>query len=495
MQKIKYLLLALIINKTISTEFLEEKGVSILSTNKFDEFLSQKKYSLILTYLPNCAHCKDVFKYLPSLTKKLKEIKVNVGKFNAESNNDYNTKINTNQFPDLRLYINDLFIEYPYQLEEDKIYNWVNNLVNKNFDLQPIKNQRELDRVLKKNLALIFKYDKKDLKTLELIKNFSVIYNTKVYIYEAKGLKNFKHDKDDYLFYLHRNFDDGAKSFTAGKEGFPAMILQKFMAMFSFPSMNKMGEKETQNIFKNKLKTLFVYDENYDSDLVKRVKKLALKYKGKLHFVMSNKKEVNAETLANLIAIEELPAVRILGFGNGTFLKYKPDDLTKASLTKFIENAIADKNEVFYKKEAIPKKQGFVKKVVRDNYKKIVLKSKKHVFVAFTTDWCEHCKEVDTAFSDVKKNILPEEKNTVIFAKANYSKNDFDIVIKSFPTIYLFKKGNKKNPIEYDLIRDWEVMLDFIGEKINKRLFTRVMPEEVKENQPKMPENGEQVEL
>lgn len=490
---LKFIFLTFLTQNLITQNIKTENGISILTTNKLSNFTTSNKNSLILTYLPNCVHCKNILNFLPSLSEKLKTLNINVGKLNAESNKDFKKKINIQKFPHLRMYINNLYIDYPFEMDEDKIYNWIKVLVERNFNVQPIRNKKTLDRVLKKELALIFKYEKSNPDALEIIKSFSVIYNMTVYIYETKNLENFKHDEEDYLFYLHRNFDDGPKSFS-GKEGFSGEILQRFMNMFFTPSIFKMSEKTTNNVFKNRLKTLFVFDENYDTEVMNRIKKLAMEFKGNFNFVMSNKKEVNAETLADLVNVQDFPSVRILEFGEKSFLKYKPENLEFETLKKFIQNGIDNKNVVFYKKEEVPKKQGFVKKIVRENYKKIVLDSKKHVFIAFTTNWCEHCKEVDTAFAGVKTNILPSVKN-VIFAKANYSLNDFDIVVKSFPTIYLFKKGNKKNPIEYELIRDWEVMLDFIGEKTNIKLYNKKMPEEVRRKMPKMPDGAEQVEL
>ena len=51
----------------------------------------------------------------------------------------------------------------------------------------------------------------------------------------------------------------------------------------------------------------------------------------------------------------------------------------------------------------------------------------KHVVLAFTTEWCEHCKEVDKAFNDIKKEIKSDE---IVFAKVDYDKNDLDVLIR-----------------------------------------------------------------
>lgn len=66
----------------------------------------------------------------------------------------------------------------------------------------------------------------------------------------------------------------------------------------------------------------------------------------------------------------------------------------------------------------------------------------KHVVVSFKTDWCNHCKEIDTCYKDIKKELHSNVKD-IVFAKVNYDANDLDIEIKSFPTVYIYFKGKK----------------------------------------------------
>ena len=50
----------------------------------------------------------------------------------------------------------------------------------------------------------------------------------------------------------------------------------------------------------------------------------------------------------------------------------------------------------------------------------------------------------------------------MIFGVSNYDENDFDFTIESFPSIWIYKIGKKNYPIEYDGMRDYEVILDFL---------------------------------
>ena len=87
----------------------------------------------------------------------------------------------------------------------------------------------------------------------------------------------------------------------------------------------------------------------------------------------------------------------------------------------------------------------------------------KDVIVAFKTDWCSHCKEIDNCFNDIKRELY-SSVNDLIFGTVDFDENDLDIEITSFPTILLYKKNDKQNPIKYEGMRDYEVLLNWIEE-------------------------------
>ena len=113
----------------------------------------------------------------------------------------------------------------------------------------------------------------------------------------------------------------------------------------------------------------------------------------------------------------------------------------------------------------------------------------KHVVVAFRTDWCEHCKEIDKCFEDIKKE-LKKDIHDIIFAKVNYDENDFDFEIKSFPTVYIYKKDLKEKPIHYEGMRDYEVLLNFLEDQLGDKrsLYEKKMPEELSKQYNKQQE-------
>ena len=127
------------------------------------------------------------------------------------------------------------------------------------------------------------------------------------------------------------------------------------------------------------------------------------------------------------------------------------------------------------------------KKIVRGNFEEVIFDKNKHVLVAFVTDWCKHCKEIKPAFNEIK-TILKDDVKDIVFGIINVDKNDIDINFKNFPTIYFYKKGQKDKPVNYDGMRDAEVILNFIETELggNRAIYNRKMPEELKKKQEEM---------
>jgi hypothetical protein len=60
-------------------------------------------------------------------------------------------------------------------------------------------------------------------------------------------------------------------------------------------------------------------------------------------------------------------------------------------------------------------------------------------------------------------------------------RNDLDLNISTFPTILIYPKHDKKNPIKYDMIRDYDVLLNFLEErKLGEGIYEKPVPEGLK---------------
>jgi len=72
----------------------------------------------------------------------------------------------------------------------------------------------------------------------------------------------------------------------------------------------------------------------------------------------------------------------------------------------------------------------------------------KDVFLEFYAPWCGHCKALAPIFEDLGE--ITKDLQNLVIAKIDATANDIDPSfekVNMFPTLKLFKAGEKKNPI------------------------------------------------
>ncbi|KAF0981786.1 hypothetical protein FDP41_012443 [Naegleria fowleri] len=95
------------------------------------------------------------------------------------------------------------------------------------------------------------------------------------------------------------------------------------------------------------------------------------------------------------------------------------------------------------------------------------IKSNKYVLVEFYAPWCGHCQAFSTSLAKLGKVVSESKRSDIKIAKVDgdkYESLSNRLNLEGFPTIYLFKDGNLKNPISHDGPMTAKGVLDFIYE-------------------------------
>ncbi|ODV91772.1 hypothetical protein CANCADRAFT_30104 [Tortispora caseinolytica NRRL Y-17796] len=117
-----------------------------------------------------------------------------------------------------------------------------------------------------------------------------------------------------------------------------------------------------------------------------------------------------------------------------------------------------------------------VVEVTDGNWDDIVLDKTKHVLLAFTAEWCAQCKKMAPEYEQLAE-IFAKDKDVVI-ARIETSKETgighaTQYGVASFPTLMLFKKDAKENPLQYKGERNAETLLEYLRERVGtKRTLT-----------------------
>ena len=196
------------------------------------------------------------------------------------------------------------------------------------------------------------------------------------------------------------------------------------------------------------------------------IKSVAQKHKGAVNFATIDAKSFGAHATNLNLQADKWPAFAIQDIGKNLKFPYdQTKKITEKDIGAFVDSFVAGKIEASVKSEAIPEKNdGPVKVIVAHNYNEIVMDDTKDVLVEFYAPWCGHCKALAPKYEEFGALYQgnADFASKVTIAKVDATANDVPDEIQGFPTIKLFKAGDKKKPVEYSGDRSIEDLIKFV---------------------------------
>lgn len=163
---------------------------------------------------------------------------------------------------------------------------------------------------------------------------------------------------------------------------------------------------------------------------------------------------------------DEVPSMRIIHLEED-MAKYKPEtnDLAADKVEEFVSKFFEGKIKQHLLSQEVPEDwdKNPVKVLVADKFDEVVMDSTKDVLVEFYAPWCGHCKQLVPIYDKLGEKFADHE--SIVIAKMDATANELEHTkINSFPTIYLFRKGDNQK-VEYRGERTLEGFVNFLEGK------------------------------
>ena len=83
-----------------------------------------------------------------------------------------------------------------------------------------------------------------------------------------------------------------------------------------------------------------------------------------------------------------------------------------------------------------------------NNFEQMVQDKSKDILISYYAPWCGHCKQLHPEWDKLGEAL--KDNSTVVIGKMDATLNELShTIVRSFPTIRLYKKGRKEAFTEY----------------------------------------------
>ncbi|KAK4611693.1 Disulfide-isomerase [Fulvia fulva] len=438
-----------------------------LTKDTFKDFVTENELVLAEFFAPWCGHCKALAPEYEEAATTLKEKSIALAKIDCTEQQDLCQEYGVEGYPTLKIFRGEKNISpYSGARKADAIVSYMTKQSLPAVSL--LTTQAALDEFKTADKVVLVAYIGKDDKTSnttfteiaeELRDSYLFAATSDADLAKAEGVKA-------PAIVLYKQFDEGKNEFT---EKFDKEAITEFAKVAATPLIGEVGPETYAGYMASGLPLAYIFAETAEEreSLAKDLKPLAEEYKGKVSFATIDASAFGQHAGNLNLEVGKWPAFAIQDTAKNQKFPYESagdiKELTAKKIGKYVKDFVAGKVEPSIKSEPLPEKRekGAVQIVVAKNYEDIVINSDKDVLLEFYAPWCGHCKALAPKYDELA-GLYKDYEDKIVIAKVDATLNDVPDEIQGFPTIKLFKKGEKSEPVDYNGSRTVEDLANFI---------------------------------
>lgn len=333
-----------------------------------------------------------------------------------------NYKYDIKRYPSIVLVNKDKHFLYNGQMKTREIADWIENKISKK--ISELTDLNDIEKIFMKTdsfVVFIGISEDKSSSYEEYLKASENLADTTFYKISNQTILDMLNIKQEYKNFspkilIFKTFDDNLNVFSPKNiADFNAKNIENFIRGFSQPAINSFSPNNHIYVVNNKVEfTILVVNSNKTIDfhediyapeglqLYKDFYNEAMKYRGKVFFMLANFSDLSQTTIPQDFEFSEadLPIVIINGFNSEKTKneRYKSASNDLEILSEFYEKYKYKALTRFLKSEDLPSNpyiHSNIYKLVRKNFFDLVVDSDKHFLVYLVRRNCGLCNEVN----------------------------------------------------------------------------------------------------
>ncbi|KAF3521757.1 hypothetical protein F2Q69_00046812 [Brassica cretica] len=440
-----------------------------LSGDNARRVIGGNEFVMVLGYAPWCARSADLMPKFSEAATALKEIgsPVVMAKIDGDRYGKVASEMEIKGFPTLLLFVNGSSQAYTGGFSAEEIVIWVQKKTVNTVD--------EAQRFLKKYhtfvVGLFNKFEGSEYNEfMKAAKSDDEIQFVETSDSEVAKLL-FPELKTSNVFIGMVKTE--AERYTAYEGSYNMEKILEFLGKNKFPLITKLSESNTAWVYSSpvKLQVMIFAKADDFQNMAQPLEDFASKFKSKLMFIYI---DITNENLAmpflTLFGIEHANKTVVAAFDNKLNSKYLLEsDPSPSNIEKFCSGLADGTIPQYYRSEPVPDNENAsIVTVVGKTFDELVLNSQENVLLEVHTPWCVNCEAMSKQVVKLAKHFKGFEN--LVFARIDASTNEHaKLQVNDYPTILLYKSGEKEEPLKLSTKLSAKDMAVFINEELKPR--------------------------